>query len=197
LRGLELASTLTAPEQLDNDLMGIISLAWRRTGATALALMVTATALLGPLADPLQALDPPAEELKEETERRRSRPDRRLYLGMWTIHFRDLERGVDDNQALGLAWGALYGATFVNSYGNRAYTAGVQGPIVGWQGRLSLGLGYRAGVISGYDERFLPLAEKTPLIPFLQPRLTLDTRRGGVELSYSGVIASAALSMRF
>jgi hypothetical protein len=46
--------------------------------------------------------------------------NRRLYVGMWTLHFRELERGLDNNWALGVAWSGIYGATFINSFGNRA-----------------------------------------------------------------------------
>lgn len=124
--------------------------------------------------------------------------DRRLYFGMWTFHFREMERGWENNGALGLAWSGIYGATFINSFGNRAYTAGVQGTFISTEaGPVNVGLGYRAGLITGYDERFIPLAGKTPVLPLVQPLLTVDGKRLGVELSYSGVIASAGLSVRF
>jgi hypothetical protein len=58
-------------------------------------------------------------------------------------------------------------------------------------------VGYRAGLITGDDERFIPLAGKTPVIPMVQPLLTVDRRRLGAELSYSGVIASAGFNVRF
>jgi hypothetical protein len=60
-----------------------------------------------------------------------------------------------------------------------------------------VGLGYRAGLITGYDERFIPLAGKTPVVPLVQPLFLVDGQRLGLELSYSGVIASAALNVRF
>jgi hypothetical protein len=123
--------------------------------------------------------------------------DRRLYLGMWTIHFRDLDRGLDNNWLLALSWGRVYGATFINSFGERAYSMGVQGTVARWSpGIMSLGLGYRAGLVTGYDERLFPLAGRTPVLPLLQPLITLDAQRVGVELSYSGVVASAGLNVR-
>jgi hypothetical protein len=123
--------------------------------------------------------------------------DRRLYLGMWTIHFRDLDRGLDNNWLLAVSWGRIYGATFVNSFGKRAYSTGVQRTVARWNSRtVSLGLGYRAGLVTGYDERLFPLAGKTPVLPLLQPLINVDASRLGLELSYSGVIASAGLNVR-
>ena len=123
--------------------------------------------------------------------------DRRLYFAMWTIHFRDLERGLESNGLLAVSWGRIYGATFINSFGERAYSAGVQGPIARWDSRIvSVGLGYRVGLVTGYDERFIRLAGKTPVLPLLQPLITLDVTRVGLELSYSGVVASAGLNVR-
>jgi hypothetical protein len=127
----------------------------------------------------------------------RKTPDRRLYVGMWTIHFRDLDRGVENNWLVGLSWGRIYGATFINSFGKRAYSAGMQGDLARWDSRMvSIGLGYRAGLVTGYDKRFIRLADKTPVLPLLQPLLNVDAKRLGLELSYSGVVASAGLNLR-
>ena len=126
-------------------------------------------------------------------------PDRRVYAGMWTFHFRDPGRGLDNNWLVGMSWGKLYGATFVNSFGRRAYSGGVQRVLARWEpGIVSLGLGYRAGLVTGYDERLFPLAGKTAVLPLIQPLLNVDGRasRLGLELSYSGVVASAALNVR-
>jgi hypothetical protein len=123
--------------------------------------------------------------------------ERRLYVGMWTIHFRDLDRGLDNNWLLALSWGRIYGATFINSFGRRAYSAGVQRAVARWNWPIiSAGLGYRVGLVTGYDERLFPLAGETPVLPLLQPLITLDAKRLGLELSYSGVIASAGLNVR-
>jgi hypothetical protein len=123
--------------------------------------------------------------------------DRRLYFAMWTIHFRDLERGLKNNWLLAVSWGRIYGATFINSFGRRAYSAGVQRAVARWNWPIiSAGLGYRVGLVTGYDERLFPLAGETPVLPVLQPLITLDAKRLGLELSYSGVIASAGLNVR-
>jgi hypothetical protein len=117
---------------------------------------------------------------------------------MWTLHFRDLDRGLESNRLLAVSWGRIYGATFINSFGKRAYSAGLQQTVARWDSRIvSLGLGYRAGLVTGYDRRFIRLAGKTPVLPLLQPLLVFDVTRLGLELSYSGVVASAALNVRW
>jgi len=144
-------------------------------------------------AQPADAAPPRAENATSG-----SAADRRLYVGMWTIHFRDLDRGLDNNWVLGLSWGRFYGATFVNSFGKRAYSLGVQRTVARWDSRIvSAGLGYRAGLVTGYDGRLFHLAGETPVLPLVQPLITLDTNRLGLELSYAGVIASAGLNVRW
>lgn len=124
---------------------------------------------------------------------------RRLYVAMWTFHFREPDRALDNNWLLAISWGRVYGATFVNSFGRRAYSAGVQQNMARWNLRLvRIGLGYRAGLVTGYDERLFRLAGRTPVLPLVQPLIDLDfVNRLGWELSYSGVIASAALNVRW
>ena len=83
----------------------------------------------------------------------RAKPvERRLYVGMWTIHFRDLDRGLDNNWLLGMSWGRMYGATFINSFGKRAYSGGMQQTVARWQPEIaSIGAGYRVGLVTGYN----------------------------------------------
>jgi hypothetical protein len=121
----------------------------------------------------------------------------RVYLGMWTSHVREPARGLDANSLIGLAVRGYYGATFVNSYGNRAFAAGIQRTITARQGRaVRSALGYRAGLVTGYDERFLPVAASVPAIPFAQVVGSLDHRSLGVELAYAGVVASLLVNWR-
>jgi hypothetical protein len=126
--------------------------------------------------------------------------ERRFYVGMWTFHFRDMERGLDNNWVLGMSWGKIYGATFINSFGRRAYSVGLQENVAQWRPGIvpvsSVSLGYRAGLITGYNERLFRLAGETPVLPFVQPLINLDANRLGLELSYVGVIASAVLTVR-
>ena len=118
----------------------------------------------------------------------------RAYVGMWTTHVWNLGRGVEGNWLLGIAHGGYFGATFINSFGSRSLTAGVQRNLVPRSGPSPVALGYRVGIVTGYDERFLAIAGKTPVLPFLQLVGQFDHRMLGPELTYSGLVASVLLS---
>jgi hypothetical protein len=124
--------------------------------------------------------------------------DRRMYAGLWTVHFRDFERGVDNNWAIGATARNVYAATFINSYGTRSFTGGYQDVLTRWNPRpASVGIGYRAGLVTGYDERFMALAGRSPVVPLLQPLLIVERGGVGIEFTYSGVVASAGFGVRF
>lgn len=94
---------------------------------------------------------------------------RRVIGGMWTLHpFAISWPRVEETYGYGLLWDGFFAATFVNSYDQRAYTAGVERVWFepAWR-FLALGLGYRAGLVTGYDERLLSWADDVPAIPFL------------------------------
>ena len=121
----------------------------------------------------------------------------RVYLGMWTSHVRDPGGGLDANSLLGIAFRGFYGATFVNSYGDRAVVAGIQRSLTApTDGSLTAALGYRFGLVSGYDERFLSIAGSTPVLPFAQLVGSVDHRQLGVELAYSGLAVSLLVNCR-
>lgn len=123
--------------------------------------------------------------------------DRFLYVALWTLHLRTLDRPIEDNRLVGLSWGRVFAGTLVNSFGDRSYLAGLQGTFARRESRLvTAAVGYRIGVMTGYDERLFALAGKSPVVPLIQPLVMLDVRRVGVELSWSGVVASGALRLR-
>src|SRR5262245_14890566 len=91
----------------------------------------------------------------------------RVYVGMWTTHLKHETLGLNNNWVAGLTYRGFFGATFLNSYGRRAYTAGIQRTIIGSQPRpVGVSLGYRVGLVSGYDGRFMRIARETPVLPF-------------------------------
>ena len=51
--------------------------------------------------------------------------------------------------------------------------------------------------MTGYDGRFMRFARQTPVLPLIQPFVTIDVQHVGFEVSYSFVVVSAALSYRF
>ena len=117
---------------------------------------------------------------------------------MWTAHLREDVIALDNNWAVGMTWHGFFGATFLNSFGRRAFTGGIQRRIVGTGGHpIDASLGYRLGFVTGYDGRFMRFARKTPVLPLIQPFVTIDVRHVGFEVSYTFVVVSAAVSYRF
>ena len=114
-----------------------------------------------------------------------------VYLGMWTSHFRHLREGFANNWLLGVGWRGYYAGTFINSYGNRAFTAGIERIVTrGAGGSVVPMMGYRLGLISGYDKRFLSIAGKTPVLPMAQLTGALEMGPTGIGLAWSGLVAS-------
>lgn len=117
---------------------------------------------------------------------------------MWTTHLKDDVLALDNNRVVGVTVGGWFAATFNNSFGRRAYAAGLQRQFLsarhGW---TTTSLGYRLGLVSGYDGRLMRLARKTPVMPLVQPFVSFDVARVGVEVSYTFVVVSATVSLRF
>lgn len=117
---------------------------------------------------------------------------------MWTTHLENDIIVLDNNQLVGFAMRGFFGATFLNSYGGRAFAGGLQRTLFAAEPRpIGASLGVRLGFITGYDERLMALARKTPVLPLVQPFVTLDVYRVGVEVSYTFVVVSVATSFRF
>lgn len=122
-----------------------------------------------------------------------------LYFGMWTTHLNADRLHVDTNNLMvGLTHGPVFAATFVNSFGRRAYAAGFQHALVarGNQNAAAT-IGIRLGAISGYDERFLSFAKDTPILPMVSVYSLFELKGLGVEASWTMVVASVAFSVRF
>ena len=122
----------------------------------------------------------------------------RLYVGMWTTHLKHRVVTLDNNWLIGFTHRGFFGGTFVNSFGRRAYSAGIQRTAFSTaRGRLTTSLGYRLGLVSGYDGRFMRLARDMPVLPLIQAYGNADVGRVGVEVSYTIVVVSVAMSYRF
>jgi len=58
--------------------------------------------------------------------------------------------------------------TFVTSYDQRAFLAAAERNwIVGDWRAMRFGAGFRAGLMTGYDEQLIELARHTPVLPFV------------------------------
>ena len=80
-----------------------------------------------------------------------------LYLGMWTKHFHP---GITNNEMVAVNIRGYFAGTFLNSWHDRSYAAGVERSIHRGQlgGSSAYSLGYRLGAISGYDSRLTSAA---------------------------------------
>jgi hypothetical protein len=116
---------------------------------------------------------------------RASRQDR-VFLGMWTFHpFRDDPYPRESNNGFGAQYRSFFGFTCVNSFERRTYALGVERV---WaetrSGPLGIMLGFRAGLIHGYDTRLFRIAGETPLLPFAGTVLLLRAGPVGGEVSW-------------
>ena len=142
--------------------------------------------------------DAPAAPPEQHEYERRPHPPTRLYLGMWTTHLKNDVIVLDNNWAVGLSWRGFFGATFLNSYGRRAYTGGIQRTFVSTDPRpIGASLGFRLGFVTGYDGRLMRLARQTPVLPLVQPFASIDVQHVSLEVSYTFVVVSLAMSYRF
>lgn len=125
-------------------------------------------------------------------------PVTRLYLGMWSTHLNAKKPAIDPNWLVGVSRGRAFGATFINSFGRRAFAAGLQLPVASGQaGWLGGTLGVRLGALTGYDERFWKIAKDTPVLPLIQAFGQVEVGRLGIEADWTWVVASVTFSVRF
>lgn len=175
----------------------------RVASGAARAAAVAAVAVVGLAADP--AVAPGSGAVVAQEARGGEAPGpaspamaTRAYVEMWTFHVRDPHQGFEPNFLRALGYRGFFGGTFLNSYDERSYGLGLQRSLVSGQaGPLMVGVGYRAGLVSGYDRKFMELAEELPALPFVQLLGQVDCRGLGLEVGYSGLALSATVSVRF
>ncbi len=110
-----------------------------------------------------------------------------IYPGMVTFH---LEPGSRDdnwnNQLIAGTYKGYFAGTFINSFDDRAYAAGIQRV---WATQkisdtVTNRVGYRVGLVTGYDERMVPIAAHTPVLPFPQIIDDITWKHIGLEFSW-------------
>jgi hypothetical protein len=122
----------------------------------------------------------------------------RIYAGMWTNHVLRPAEGLDANSLLAVSHRGYFAGTFVNSYGGRSVSAGIQRVFTRPRsGAVRTSLGYRVGLITGYDDRLFRGAGKWPALPFAQLLGNVDCRNVGLEVGYAGLVTSVAANWRF
>jgi hypothetical protein len=118
-----------------------------------------------------------------------------LYLGMWSYHFlKDNEEYQTENNLIGISYGGYFFGSFINSFDDRAWSAGVQRDF--YRNRwdwLNLDAGYRAGLLYGYDRITLP---GTKLGPLFQVYADVSYRRFGLQFSWALEVVTAGFFVR-
>ena len=119
--------------------------------------------------------DSVVQSVDDSGERRGSRvilgktSDRRRFIpGVWAMHpFLPHFPELDPTSGVAIQFSTWFFATFINSYHERSFLVAVERNwIVGDWRALRFGAGFRAGLITGYDERLFELARHTPVLPF-------------------------------
>lgn len=120
----------------------------------------------------------------------------RLYLGMWTLHFKPSDDQENNNQLIGASYKGYYGGTFINTHGDRVWSAGWQRTLFQKKyGEIEVEAGYRTGMMYGY-KKYLKLGD-TRFFPLLQVLLDIEYKNFGAELSWAGVVFAAGFYYRF
>ncbi|MGF1612849.1 MAG: hypothetical protein ACFCVA_02780 [Gammaproteobacteria bacterium] len=117
-----------------------------------------------------------------------------LYLGMWSHHLKGNEGYQTQNDLIGVSYDGYFFGTFINSYDDRAWSAGAQRDVYEnrWR-RLKLEGGYRAGLLYGYDN---VTVGDTKLGPLLQLYADVSYRQVGLQFSWALEVVTAGLLVR-
>jgi len=124
-------------------------------------------------------------------------PRNRVYVGMWTTHFKEPKLSLRNNWLVGFSREPFFVGTFLNSFDDRAFAGGLQHTLLRRGDAIEFSFGGRLGIVTGYDGRFMDIARESPVLPMIQAFAIVDLGHVGVEVSYTYVVASVAMSYRF
>jgi hypothetical protein len=122
-----------------------------------------------------------------------------LYLGMWSAHLNDPNFDVSNNWLIGYNFRGYFLGTFINSYNQRSWATGVQRSVwsIGKLDSLNTSLGYRLGLMTGYQNRFPQFYRNSPIIFFPEFYANVAFDYIGVQISYSWTVVTAGFFIRF
>ena len=122
----------------------------------------------------------------------------RLLWGMWTVHLDDLDDGWSNDGTVAVVYRGYYAGTFQTTHGPRGWTAGFERLWLSgdwkWVGAM---VGFRTGLVYGYDRRLGWMAEKYPILPFAQPVVYARLGPLTADFTYTWVVASLTAGVRF
>jgi len=125
-------------------------------------------------------------------------PHDRVIAGMITMHVYELDQAPTNNYAFGLIEHGVLGATFITTHGPRGFALAFERAwLEGTLGPMRTMLGFRTGLVYGYDRRLFELADHTPVLPYGQPVLLVRAGPVSLDLTYTWVVFSltAGLSL--
>lgn len=128
-------------------------------------------------------------------------PNNAVYLGMLTWHFDPSSREEDrlTNNLVGILYNSIFVGTFLNSFSDRAFSIGIQRNLLShyFPSNIEAHVGYRLGIVSGYDDRMSDFSKYLPALPFSEIYINFSYRRLGFELSYVAVVLTAKFYITF
>lgn len=126
-----------------------------------------------------------------------SREDRVIW-GQWTRHLSDTRTHVSNDRIIAVVYRGLFGGTFRTTHGPRGYSVGVERAwFSGSRGIFGGMVGFRTGLVYGYDERLGWLAEDLPLLPFASPMIQGRIGPLTAEVTHTWVVLSLTAGVRF
>jgi hypothetical protein len=118
-------------------------------------------------------------------------PHDRVIAGMITMHVYELGQAPTNNHTFGVIYHGVLGATFITTHGPRGFAAAFERAwLEGTLGPARTMLGFRAGLVYGYDRRLFELADHTPILPYGQPVLLVRAGPISLDLTYTWVVFS-------
>ena len=119
-----------------------------------------------------------------------------IYLGMWSYHFIDDDDDYTNTHNLfGLVYKGIFLGTFLNSHEDRAWALGLQRDVYRTKvDMIDVDIGYRFGLMHGYDNLQLFDSE---LFPLLQVYSDLSYEKLGIQFSWAGTVITAGFFIRF
>lgn len=118
----------------------------------------------------------------------RSEPDR-FYVGLWALHLRRTEDGFSSHELVGVSWRGIVAGTFVNTHEGRSWVVALGRSVAQAKGREGgVRLGYRLGLLAGYDEQLMDMAARYPVIPAFQVLADVRYRRVGLQAGWTWIV---------
>jgi len=121
-----------------------------------------------------------------------------FYLGMWSTHLTH-PKDINNNWLIGLNIEGFFLGTFINSYDKRSWAAGVERRVwaTGKKNGLNASVGYRLGLMTGYEERFTMFFGHSPVILFPEFISNLAYKNVGFQIGYSWTVFAGGFFWRF